>query len=61
MLRSDQWFPRRAALALRIAPPIRAEGADFSAALQLRDAVRGVILKGCGEPDLNELAKPGRA
>jgi 1-acyl-sn-glycerol-3-phosphate acyltransferase len=60
MLRGDQWFPRRAALALRIEPPIRPEGADFAAALQLRDAVRGVILEGCGEPDLDELAKPGR-
>jgi 1-acyl-sn-glycerol-3-phosphate acyltransferase len=61
MLRGDQWFPRRAALALRIEPPIRPEGADFSAALKLRDAVRGVILAHCGEPDMDELAKPGRA
>jgi 1-acyl-sn-glycerol-3-phosphate acyltransferase len=61
MLRGEQWFPRRAALFLRIEPPIRPEGTDFAAALTLRDAVRSVILEGCGEPDLDALAKPGRA
>jgi hypothetical protein len=61
MLRGEQWFPRRAALALRIEPPIRPEGAEFAAALRLRDAVRGAILAQCGEPDMDELAKPGKA
>ncbi|MBY6241078.1 AMP-binding protein [Methylosinus sp. Sm6] len=58
MLRSDQWFPRRAALSLRIEPPIRPEGTDFSAALKLRDAARAEILARCGEPDVDELVKP---
>jgi len=32
--------------------PLTAEGGDWAAAVKLRDAVRGEILKSCGEPDL---------
>ena len=34
------------------------EPQDVVDALRLRDAVRAVILAGCGEPDLGELIKP---
>jgi 1-acyl-sn-glycerol-3-phosphate acyltransferase len=55
MLRGDQWFPRWAALSVRIEPPIEPEGADFASVIRLRDQVRAVILAHCGEPDLEEL------
>jgi 1-acyl-sn-glycerol-3-phosphate acyltransferase len=58
MLRGEQWFPRRARLSLRVEPPIRPDGADFAAALRLRDAARVATLASCGEPDLDELTKP---
>ncbi len=35
-------------------------GTDLAAIVRLRDAVRDVILSGCGEPDLGELIKPVR-
>lgn len=58
MLRSDQWFPRHAAISVEIGEPVMPSGADFASVLQLRDAVRNVMLARCGEPDLGELAKP---
>lgn len=58
MLRGEQWFPRRAPLAIRIEEPIRPAGSDFASVLSLRDQVRGVILAHCGEPDIDELTKP---
>ena len=58
MLRSNQWFPRWSPISVTIKDPIKATGTDFSAVVQLRDAVRSVILAGCGEPDLGELIKP---
>lgn len=60
MLRSDQWLPRWSRVSIHIDAPIRATGSDFAAVVQLRDAVRGVILRHCGEPDLGGLAKPPR-
>ena len=60
MLRSDQWFPRRSSISVSIEHPICAGGSDFTAVVQLRDAVRSVILAGCGEPDLSDLIKPDR-
>jgi 1-acyl-sn-glycerol-3-phosphate acyltransferase len=54
ILRDDQWFPRRGALAVTIGEPILppADAPDaFAAAVELRDAARAVILKHCGEPD----------
>ena len=59
MLRSDQWFPRRAAISVEIGEPVMPSGADFTSVLRLRDAVRNVMLARCGEPDLGELIKPG--
>jgi 1-acyl-sn-glycerol-3-phosphate acyltransferase len=58
MLRSDQWFPRWTPLGVRIEDAIIPSGTDFASLVQLRDAVRGVILTHCGEPDLGELVKP---
>ena len=54
VLRGGQWFPRRAAVSVAFGPAIAPEGADFAAAVRLRDAARATILAGCGEPDLAE-------
>ena len=58
MLRADQWFPRWSPISISIADPIQPAGTDLASVVQLRDAVRAVILAGCGEPDLGELIKP---
>jgi 1-acyl-sn-glycerol-3-phosphate acyltransferase len=54
ILRSDQWFPRRGAISVRVEPAMSADGSDFAAAIRLRDKVRSVILAACGEPDAAE-------
>jgi 1-acyl-sn-glycerol-3-phosphate acyltransferase len=58
MLRGSQWFPRHAAISVEIGEPVMPLGTDFSPLLQLRDAVRNIMLSRCGEPDLGELIKP---
>jgi 1-acyl-sn-glycerol-3-phosphate acyltransferase len=58
MLRSDQWFPRLAPISVETAAAVKPTGTDFASVLKLRQAVREVILAGCGEPDLGELVKP---
>jgi 1-acyl-sn-glycerol-3-phosphate acyltransferase len=58
ILRGGQWFPRWSPINVVIADPIRPSGTDLAALARLRDAVRAVILAGCGEPDLGELIKP---
>ena len=58
MLRSNQWFPRWTPLSIQIENAVRPSGTEFASLLQLRDAVRKVILAHCGEPDLGELVKP---
>ena len=58
MLRSDQWFPRWTPLSIQIESAVSPSGTEFASLLQLRDAVRKVILAHCGEPDLGELVKP---
>lgn len=60
MLRSDQWFPRWSPISVTIEAPITPAGTEFAAVVQLRDAVRGVVLAGCGEPDLGDLMKPAK-
>ena len=52
MLRAGSWFPRRGRLEVIVAAPIPPDGADWAAAIRLRDAARAVILQHCGEPDL---------
>ncbi len=51
VLRSDQWFPRWGKIEIDISTPIRPEGCDFAAAIELRDKTRSIILEQCGEPD----------
>ena len=58
MLRSNQWFPRRASLSVHIADAVAPSGVDFASVLRLRDSVREVVLAHCGEPDTGELMKP---
>jgi 1-acyl-sn-glycerol-3-phosphate acyltransferase len=60
MLRSNQWFPRWTPLSIRIEAPIVPGGSDFTALVQLRDAVRHVVLAHCGEPDIGDLVKPAQ-
>ena len=52
LLRADTWFPRRAAVSVRILPPIPPAGSDWNAAVNLRRATREAIIKYCGEPDM---------
>lgn len=63
ILRGGQWFPRRGAIAVTIAEPIRPSGSDFAAAVALRDAARAELLRLVGEPDLaaEHVAMPGAA
>jgi 1-acyl-sn-glycerol-3-phosphate acyltransferase len=50
MLRGDDFFPRRGTATVEATPPIQPRGTGWSAAVELRDAVRQVILERCGEP-----------
>ena len=52
VMRDGTWYPRRAAIAVVAGAPIAPRGDDWNATLELRDKVRAVILKHCGEPDL---------
>ncbi len=52
VLRGDKWFPRRGAIKVTVGESLRASGNDLAAAARLRDAAREVILRHCGEPDL---------
>ena len=52
MLRAGSWFPRRGRLEVIVEPPILPDGADWAAAVRLRDAARAAILRHCGESDL---------
>jgi 1-acyl-sn-glycerol-3-phosphate acyltransferase len=58
LLRSNQWFPRRAAVTVEIGEPVMPSGTDFGSVVRLRDEVRKSVLLRCGEPDLEELVKP---
>ena len=52
ILRSGSWFPRQGTLGVIIGKPVYPEGKDWTAAVELRDQVREVILRYSGEPDL---------
>jgi 1-acyl-sn-glycerol-3-phosphate acyltransferase len=60
MLRSDQWFPRHSAISIEIGDPVPPSGTDFQSAIRLRDQVRRSMIARCGEPDIEELVKPGQ-
>jgi 1-acyl-sn-glycerol-3-phosphate acyltransferase len=52
ILRGGQWRPRRGEISIDIGAPIKPDGADFAAAVRLRDAARAFVLEHCREPDL---------
>jgi acyl carrier protein len=52
VLREHRWLPSRVPITVDVQFPIMPSGRDWSAAVQLRDQVRVVMLRGCGEPDL---------
>jgi len=54
ILREGQWLFRRGRVSVTLSPPLAPKGADWNAAIQLRDAARAEILRLCGEPDLSE-------
>ncbi len=51
-LPDGSWLPKRGAVRVVVGAPIAPAGADWDAALRLRDAARTHILAHCGEPDL---------
>jgi len=51
VLRDGTWYARRHPIAVTFGAPIAPEGADWNAAVQLRDRVRAEVLKHCGETD----------
>ena len=52
VLPSGSWRPRRGAVTVSIAAPLRADGTDWRAAVELREQARAAILRDCGEPEL---------
>jgi 1-acyl-sn-glycerol-3-phosphate acyltransferase len=52
MLRADGWIFRRGPIRVVFGDPVAPQGRDWAAAVKLRDAARGEILRHCGEPDL---------
>lgn len=54
ILRDGQRVIRPGRVSISIGAPFVSEGADWKAALKLRDRARAEILRGCGEPDLVE-------
>lgn len=54
-------LPRWAPISVTFHPPLRADGTDRDAAMNLRERVRGVILGHCGEPDTAPPSDPPAA
>jgi 1-acyl-sn-glycerol-3-phosphate acyltransferase len=52
ILRGDSWFPRLGRVDIIVSELCRPAGSDWPSAIELRDRVRGGILKHLGEPDL---------
>jgi 1-acyl-sn-glycerol-3-phosphate acyltransferase len=50
--RGDQWFPRPGRITMTIGDAVAPQGATLAEAARLCDAVRAIVLEGCGEPDL---------
>jgi 1-acyl-sn-glycerol-3-phosphate acyltransferase len=55
ILRDGQTVPRPGRVSISIGAPLAHDGADWNAAVKLRDLARAEILRGCGEPDLVEV------
>jgi len=58
LLRADSWFPYRGVVRVSVGAAIRSEGADWAAAVKLRDAIRAALLANLGEPDLAQETSP---
>jgi len=58
MLRDGQWLPRWSPISVFIDAPVAPTSNEFSAVVALRDKVRNVMLRQCGEPDLGGLSVP---
>ncbi len=52
LLPADSWLPRRGLAQVIVGAPVAPLGAEWDAAVGLRDAARAHILAHCGEPDL---------
>jgi 1-acyl-sn-glycerol-3-phosphate acyltransferase len=52
LLRDGQWRPRLGPIQIIVMPALAPDGADWAAAIRLRDRARTAILAACGEPDL---------
>ena len=52
VLREGRWLLERYSIEVIVEPLLVPAGRDWSAAVQLRDRVRAVMLSACGEPDL---------
>jgi 1-acyl-sn-glycerol-3-phosphate acyltransferase len=59
VLRAGHRLIRPGGVSITIGEPIRPQGADWLAAVRLRDAARAAILRHCGEPDLAPPARVG--
>jgi 1-acyl-sn-glycerol-3-phosphate acyltransferase len=55
ILRDGQAVPLPGRVSISIGAPLLSDGADWNAAVKLRDQARKEILRGCGEPDLVEV------
>uniref|UniRef100_UPI0032E3E54F AMP-binding protein n=1 Tax=Ramlibacter sp. 2FC TaxID=2502188 RepID=UPI0032E3E54F len=51
LLPAGTWRPRRGPITVTLGQPLTPQGADWRAAVALRDAARAQILAHCGEPD----------
>lgn len=51
LLPSGTWRPRPGRVRVTVGAPLVPRGSDWSAAVELRDAARQVVLQYCGEPD----------
>jgi len=58
ILRSDVWYAHRGAVDVDFAESVAPEGADWHAAVRLRDRVRAAILERLDEPDLAGVVAP---
>jgi 1-acyl-sn-glycerol-3-phosphate acyltransferase len=52
VLREHRWLPSRVPLVVSVQLPVIPAGRDWAAAVRLRDQVREIVLRKCGEPDL---------